>query len=62
MVSSQLKVLHVAKDVAADDEEDDSYKENVLQNAAELALLSRARVIVESRNSHFSLVASLLSG
>ena len=62
VVSSQLKVLHVAKDLAADDEEDDSYKENVLQNAAELALLSRACVIVESRNSHFSLVASLLSG
>ena len=62
VVSSQLKVLHVAKDVAADDEEDDSYKENVLQNAAELALLSRARVIVESRNSHFSLAAFLLSG
>ena len=62
VVSSQLKVLHVAKDVAADDEEDDSYKENILQNAAELALLSRARVIVESRNSHFSLAAFLLSG
>ena len=62
VVSSQLKVLHVAKDLAAEDEEDDSYKENVLQNAAELALLSRACVIVESRNSHFSLVASLLSG
>ena len=62
VVTSQLKVLHVAKDLAAEDEEDDSYKENVLQNAAELALLSRACVIVESRNSHYSMVASLLSG
>ena len=62
VVTSQLKVLHVAKDLAAKDEEDDSYKENVLQNAAELALLSRAHVIVESRNSHFSMAAFLLSG
>ena len=63
VVTPQLKVLHVAKNLAAEDEdEEDSYKENVLQNAAEFALLSQAGVIVQSKNSHFSTAASLLSG
>ena len=63
VVTPQLKVLHVAKNLAAEDgDEEDSYKENVLQNAAEMVLLSSACVIVESRNSHFSKAASLLSG
>ena len=60
VVTPQIKVLHVAKDLATD--KDNTYKEIVLQNAAEFALLSRAFVIVESRNSHFSMVASLLGG
>ena len=63
VVTPQLKVLHVAKNLAAEDgDEEDSYKDKVLQNAVEMVLLSRACVIVESRNSHFSKAASLLSG
>ena len=62
VVTPQLKVLHVAKNLAAEDGDNDSYKDKVLQNAAEMVLLSRACVIVESRNSHFSKAASLLSG
>lgn len=61
VVTPQLQVIHVAK-LGAKEDEENSYRNEVIQNAAELALLSKACVIVESRNSHFSIAASLLSG
>ena len=61
VVTAQLKVRHVAN-LGTKEDEGDSYRDELIQNAAEFALLSKACVIVESRNSHFSMAASLLSG
>ena len=63
IVSTNINLMHVSKDVPKRDEVDrTAYEQDVIDNASDLALLSSAYVVIRSQSSGFSYVASLLGG